>query len=82
MAGFVVGLYYLHLWAGNTMVGILGGLLEKMPPVQFWLLHAILVASAGAVFFVVRLFFGHVLRGEAAGTDLETAVIADAGETP
>lgn len=79
MAGFIVGLYYLHLWAGNTMVGILGGLLEKMPAAQFWLIHAILVASAGAVFFVVRLFFGGLLRGEPAQPDF---VAADAGETP
>ncbi|WP_394764527.1 peptide MFS transporter [Phenylobacterium sp.] len=79
MAGFVVGLYYLHLWAGNTMVGLLGGLLETMPAAKFWLIHAILVASAGVVFFVVRLFFGRLLRGEPAQPDF---VAADAGETP
>jgi POT family proton-dependent oligopeptide transporter len=79
MAGFVVGLYYLHLWAGNTMVGILGGLLEKMPASRFWLLHAALVAGAGAVFFVVRLLFGGLLRGEPAQPDY---VAADAGEMP
>ena len=79
MAGFIVGLYYLHLWAGNTMVGILGGLLEKMPAAQFWLLHAGLVAGAGVVFLLVKLLFGRLLRGEPAEPDF---VAADAGEIP
>ena len=79
MAGFIVGLYYLHLWAGNTLVGMLGGLLERMAAPQFWLLHAALVAGAGVVFFVVRLFFGGLLGGQPAQPDY---VAADAGETP
>jgi POT family proton-dependent oligopeptide transporter len=79
MAGFIVGLYYLHLWAGNTLVGMLGGLLERMPAAQFWLLHAGLVAAAGVVFLVVRLVFGDLLRGEPAEPDY---VAADAGEMP
>ncbi len=82
MAGFIVGIYYLHLWAGNTIVGKLGGLLEKMPAAQFWLLHAGLVGSAGVVFFVVRLLFGRLLLGKSAAPDIVTAVAADAGETP
>ena len=69
MAGFVVGLYYLHLWLGNTLVGLLGGLLDKMPAAQFWLLHAGLVAAAGVVFFVVSAVLRPVLRGEAPSPD-------------
>ncbi|HZZ32738.1 MAG TPA: peptide MFS transporter [Phenylobacterium sp.] len=61
IAGSIVGLYYLHLFAGNLFVGWLGGQLEKMPAVQFWLIHAVLVGGAGIVFFVVRLFFGSLL---------------------
>jgi len=79
MAGFVVGLYYLHLWAGNTLVGKLGGMLETMSASRFWMIHVILVATAGVVFFVVRLLFGHLLRGEPAQPDF---VAADAAETP
>ena len=79
IAGSIVGLYYLHLWAGNTLVGWLGGLLEKMPTPQFWLLHAALVASAGVIFLVVRLVFGKLLQGAPAQPDY---VAADAGETP
>jgi POT family proton-dependent oligopeptide transporter len=79
MAGFVVGLYYLNLWMGNTLVGMLGGLFEKMPPAQFWLLHAGMVAAAGVGFVIVRLAFGRLLRGEPAQPDF---VAADAGEIP
>lgn len=61
IAGSIVGLYYLHLFAGNLFVGWLGGQLEKMPAVQFWLIHAVLVGGAGIVFFVVRLLFGPLL---------------------
>jgi hypothetical protein len=58
---------------------MLGGLLERMAAPQFWLLHAALVASAGVVFFVVRLFFGRLLGGQPAQPDY---VAADAGEIP
>lgn len=75
MAGFVVGLYYLHLWAGNTLVGILGTFLDKMPAAQFWLLHATLVAAAGIVFLVVRMFFGRLLRHEPLSPDFAAAAV-------
>ncbi len=79
LAGSIIGLYYLHLMAGNALVGYLGGLLEKMPTPQFWLLHAALVATAGVVFLVVRLVFRGLLAGPPAQPDF---VAADAGETP
>jgi POT family proton-dependent oligopeptide transporter len=82
IAGSIVGLYYLHLFAGNLFVGWLGGQLEKMPAVEFWLVHAALVGGAGVVFFGVRLLFGDLLRGAPSHTDLVTMVAADAGETP
>ena len=82
LAGTIVGIYYLHLFAGNLAVGWLGGLLDKMPAVQFWLLHAVLVTGAGVVFFFVRLAFGRLLAGEAAEPDLAEVVAADAQETP
>ena len=79
IAGFVVGLYYLQLWAGNTLVGFLGGLREQMPAPQFWLLHAGLVAAAGVILLLVRLVYGHLLLGEPSQPDI---VAADAGEMP
>jgi POT family proton-dependent oligopeptide transporter len=83
IAGAVVGLYYLHLFAGNFFVGWLGGLLEKMPAIQFWLIHAALVGGAGVVFFVVKLLFGHFLIGNEPETLTEEDVaVADAAKAP
>jgi POT family proton-dependent oligopeptide transporter len=79
IAGSVVGLYYLHLFAGNLLVGWLGGRLETMPAAQFWLLHAALVGGAAVVFFIVKLLFGRLLAGQPAEPDFVTA---DALETP
>jgi POT family proton-dependent oligopeptide transporter len=83
LTGFIVGIYYLHLWAGNTLVGFLAGQLDKMPATSFWLLHAALVGTAGAVFLVVRLLFGGLILGEPADDFAPANVVAaDAGEIP
>lgn len=82
LAGTIVGVYYLNLFLGNLAVGWLGGLLDKMAPTQFWLLHAALVAGAGVVLFFIRLVFGALLAGEAPPLDSAAVVAADAGETP
>ena len=82
LTGFIVGVYYLHLWAGNTLVGWLAGKLDTMPAVQFWVIHAALVGGAGVVFLVVRLVFGRLILGEPSHLDSVTVVAADAAETP
>jgi POT family proton-dependent oligopeptide transporter len=66
--GLVIGVYYLHLFIGNTFVGWLAGFLETMPGRDFWALHAVLVAGAGALLFACRFLFGRLLapEGEAA----------------
>jgi POT family proton-dependent oligopeptide transporter len=64
VAGTMIGVYYLHLFACNMLVGWLGGLLEKMPAAHFWLLHAGLVAAGGAGLLVVRSFAGRILAPE------------------
>ena len=80
IAATIVGIYYLHLFAGNLFVGWLGGLLDKMPAVSFWLLHAGLVGGAAVVFFVVRLLFGRLLL--AVGLSEADIVAADAVKAP
>lgn len=35
-----MGVYYLHLFVANDIVGWLGGYLDTMPILQFWLMHA------------------------------------------
>jgi len=83
IAGLVIGFYYLHLWAGNILVGYLGTLYEKMAPVQFWMVHVVMVGGAGAVFLVIKLLFGRLLlASEDPELDMRTVALADAGETP
>lgn len=61
LEGLVIGIYYLHLFIGNTFVGWLAGFLETMPGQQFWGLHAALVAGAGVLLFACRFLFGKIL---------------------
>jgi proton-dependent oligopeptide transporter, POT family len=61
VAATIMGCYYVHLFLANNLVGWLGGLLERLPGTEFWLLHAALVASAGVVFLIVRQWFGNLL---------------------
>jgi proton-dependent oligopeptide transporter, POT family len=61
LAATMLGCYYVHLFLANNLVGWLGGLIEKIPGTQFWLLHAGLIAGAGAVLLLARQLFGHVL---------------------
>jgi len=61
LQGVMIGIYYLHLFFGNSFVGWLAGLLEVMPGSRFWGLHAVLVASAGVGLLLVKLVFGKLL---------------------
>lgn len=61
----IIGIYYLHLFAGNQTVGILGTFLERMPASQFWLMHAAIALGAGVVFLIVGRFFSTLLSHEA-----------------
>jgi POT family proton-dependent oligopeptide transporter len=65
LQGVMIGIYYLHLFFGNSFVGWLAGLLETMPGSQFWMLHAALVAAAGVGLLAVKLVFGRLLAPEA-----------------
>jgi len=68
LEGLVIGVYYLHLFLGNTFVGWLAGFLETMPGPRFWALHAGLVAAAGVLLLGCRVAFGRLLAPEEAGT--------------
>lgn len=61
----VIGLYYLAFFAGNSLVGYVGGFLETMPTTRFWLLHAGFAATAGLVFMLFKLFLSkRLMAGE------------------
>jgi len=57
----VIGLYYLAFFAGNALVGKIGGLYETMPTPAFWLLHAGFAAVSGAIFLLFKLLLGRRL---------------------
>jgi POT family proton-dependent oligopeptide transporter len=61
LSATIIGVYYLAFFAGNNLVGWIGGFLEKMPATQFWLLHAALAGIAGVIFLVAGRLFGHLL---------------------
>lgn len=58
----VIGLYYLAFFAGNSIVGWVGGWLEKMPVTQFWLIHAACAGAAGLVFIVLKVVLRKQLK--------------------
>ena len=61
IAGLMIGVYYVHLFACNMLVGRLGGFLEQMDPGRFWLMHAALVGAGGLGLLLVRSFAGRIL---------------------
>jgi POT family proton-dependent oligopeptide transporter len=67
VSGSIIGVYYLHLFMANQTVGIIGGLLEKMPASRFWLMHAGIALGAGVVFLAVGRLFSRRLSHEAVG---------------
>jgi POT family proton-dependent oligopeptide transporter len=64
LSATIIGIFYLHLFAANNIVGWIGGLLEKMPATRFWLLHAAFCGAAGIIFLVAGQLFGYLLAPE------------------
>jgi POT family proton-dependent oligopeptide transporter len=65
LEGLMLGVFYLHLFLGNTFVGWLAGFLETLPGREFWGLHALLVAAAGVLLLATRFLFGRLLAPDA-----------------
>jgi POT family proton-dependent oligopeptide transporter len=61
VAGTVMGVYYLHLFLCNNLVGWLGGFVDKMAGLNFWLMHAGLVGGAGLIMLVAAKSAGRLL---------------------
>src|SRR5262245_2009624 len=60
----VMGLYYLAFFAGNTVVGRVGGLYEKWPTPRFWLLHAAFAIVSGTTFALFKFFVSPHLQNK------------------
>ncbi len=69
----VIGLYYLAFFAGNSLVGWVGGWFEIMPVTQFWLMHLGFAAAAGAVFVLFKLLLAPRLMRNADAEDVALA---------
>ena len=61
LGGMMIAVYYLHLFLGNMLIGRLGGLLDAMSPVSFWLLHGAIMGVGAAILLGVRFTFGRML---------------------
>ena len=61
IAATIIGVFYLNVFLSNMMVGWIGGFLEKMSGVNFWLLHAGLTAGAALVLLAFRGSVGRAL---------------------
>ncbi len=67
--GTMMGVYYLHLFVANNLVGYLGGLIERMSGAQFWLMHVGLVGAATLILWFVTHFFGRHLVADDSAAD-------------
>jgi len=65
----IVGVYYLQLVGANLLAGWMGGWLDKIPAVQFWLLHAGMVGASAVVFVIIRQLGRSLLAPSAARAD-------------
>ena len=61
VAGTIMGVYYLHLFLCNNLVGKLGGYVETMSGVNFWLMHAGLIAAATIILAVTARAAGKIM---------------------
>jgi len=61
LAGLMMGVFRLHLFAANLLVGYLGGLLGPMGGQRFWLMHAGLVTVGALLLLLNKMIFGQVL---------------------
>jgi POT family proton-dependent oligopeptide transporter len=61
LTGLMIGVYYVQLFFANMLVGRLGGLLDLMSGVSFWLMHAAFMAVSAAILLAVRAVAGRTL---------------------
>jgi POT family proton-dependent oligopeptide transporter len=57
----MMGVFRLHLFATNLLVGFLGGLLGRMDGQRFWLMHAGLVTFGALLLLLDKSVFGRIL---------------------
>ena len=71
--GLVVGIYYLHLFAGNYFTGWVAGWLDIMPAATFWLLHVAFMAASAVLLLLARGLWGSILAPAYTDAEAEAA---------
>ncbi len=61
----MAGVCYLSLFAGSVTSGWLGRFYEMMSPVNFWLMHAIIVGAGACLLLLLRGPLGRALSSTA-----------------
>lgn len=61
VSGVMIGVYYLSMALAGLAVARLGGLLDKVPSAEFWLIHAGLIGLGAVLLLLVWRLFGGVL---------------------
>ena len=61
LGGTMIAIYYIHLFIGNNLVGYLGGFLDKMSGVQFWVMHSAIMGVSTVLLILARIFFSKAL---------------------
>lgn len=59
----IVGIFYLHLFAANNLVGWAGTRLETMAASHFWLMHAVVAGVSALILFALRRPVKRLLAG-------------------
>jgi POT family proton-dependent oligopeptide transporter len=61
----MMGLAFMSLFVSNNIIGWIGGLYEKMRPVEFWAMHAAIGAAGGILVMLLGLRLSRALEGGA-----------------
>lgn len=65
----IVGVFYLHLFAANNMVGWIGTKMETMSAAQFWMWHAVVVGISAVFLLALRIPIKRAMAKATVGTE-------------
>jgi POT family proton-dependent oligopeptide transporter len=55
----------MSLFVSNNLIGWIGGFYEKMTPIEFWAMHAVIAAAGGVLVLLVGRRLSRTLEGDA-----------------
>jgi POT family proton-dependent oligopeptide transporter len=61
----MMGLAFMSLFVSNNLIGWIGGFYEKMTPIEFWAMHAVIAAAGGVLVLLVGRRLSRTLEGDA-----------------